>query len=142
MEKEKNERYVYCYEPYDGDSFIWDIKKDSKIEDLSECANVMNTLNEEAESWKDGTMVVKLGKLEEQLAEKEKEVQKWKNKKVKYIVDNIICDRNQTAIDELEQLKHDIWTNQHDDGWLYEKVDIYELTEMIDQKIKKLKGDK
>lgn len=52
MEKEKNERYVYCYEPYDGDSFIWDIKKDSKIEDLSECANVMNTLNEEAERWK------------------------------------------------------------------------------------------
>ena len=49
---------------------------------------------------------------------------------------------NQTAIEELEQLKHDIWTNQHDDGWLDEKVDIYELTEMIDQQIKKLKGEK
>ena len=116
MEKEKNKRYVYCYEQYDGDSFIWDTKEDSRIEDLSECANVMNTLNEE--------------------------VSKWKNKKVKYIVDNIICDRNQTAINELEQLKHDIWTNQHDDGWLDEKVDIYELTEMIDQQIKKLKGEK
>lgn len=50
-------------------------------------------------------------------------------------------DQNQTAIDKPEQLKHDIWTNQHDDGWLDKEVDIYELTEMIDQKIKALKGD-
>ena len=32
----------------------------------------------EVQSWKDGTMVVKLGKLEEQLAEKEKECAVWK----------------------------------------------------------------
>ena len=52
MEKEKNERYVYCYEPYDGDSFIWDSKQNLRIDNLSVCANVMNTLNEEAERWK------------------------------------------------------------------------------------------
>ena len=64
---------------------------------------------------------------------------KWTKKEIKEFCQQ---SQNQTAIDELEKLKHDIWTNQHDDGWLDEKVDIYELTEMIDQQIKELKGEK
>ena len=39
----------------------------------------------------------------------------------------------------LEELKYTIWINQHDDGYLDEQIDIYELTEWIDNKINKLK---
>ena len=37
----------------------------------------------EVQSWKDGTMVVKLGKLEQQLTEKDKEIEKLKSKEKK-----------------------------------------------------------
>ena len=45
-------------------------------EEISECDRLRLVLAEkdaEVQSWKDGTMVIKLGKLEEQLAEKDKE---------------------------------------------------------------------
>ena len=47
-------------------------------EEISECDRLRLVLAEkdaEVQSWKDGTMVIKLGKLEEQLAEKEKEIE-------------------------------------------------------------------
>lgn len=46
------------------------------------CKNYEKQLAEkdaEVQNWKDGTMVVKLGKLEQQLAEKEKEIEKLNN---------------------------------------------------------------
>lgn len=100
----------------------------------------------------------------EQLAEKEKE-----NKKLKEVVDcvdklkqfnvdmkdyalvnkdvadEIYCEhqtKTDFAIEQLEKLKHNIWTDQQDDGWLDESVDIYFLTETIDQQIKELKEGK
>ena len=58
----------------------------------------------EVQSWKDGTMVVKLGKLEHQLAEKEKE-----HKEAMYSALNDFLqlrkEQNQTAIAELEKVK-------------------------------------
>ena len=47
---------------------------------------------------------------------------------------------NSKAIEVLEQLRRDIWTDQQDDGWLNEKVDLYYLSETIDNKIKELGG--
>ena len=74
--------------------------------------------------------------LEAKLAEKEKEVAKWKNKKVKYIVDNIICDRNQTAIAELEKVKAFIIKNNEP------TKKMTAITRFINQQIKLLKGEK
>lgn len=48
--------------------------------------------------------------------------------------------QNSKAIEELEQLRRDIWADQQDDGWLDEKVDLYYLSETIDNKIKELGG--
>ena len=81
--------------------------------------------------------------LKQQLAEKEKEIEDYQ----KLITD--ICNKYRVgslkklpisfAVEQLERLKHDIWTDQHDDGWLDEKVDIYFLTETIDNQIKAIK---
>lgn len=50
-----------------------------------------------------------------------------------------ITKHNLKAVEVLEELKYTIWINQHDDGYLDEQIDIYELTEWIDNKINKLK---
>ena len=94
----------------------------------------------------------KIDQLKQQLAEKEKDVQKWKNKKVKYIVDNIICDRNQTAIAELEKVKElaETLLCQFCQSWEYQQrafrghrhIEYYDLIKGIDQQIKELKGEK
>lgn len=49
--------------------------------------------------------------------------------------------KTEFAIQQLEKLRHYIWTNQQDDGWLDESVDIYSLSETIDQIIKELEGE-
>lgn len=36
------ERYNYVFEQYDGDEFIFDLKEDEKIYDLSQCAHILN----------------------------------------------------------------------------------------------------
>lgn len=48
--------------------------------------------------------------------------------------------QNEEAILQLEGLKYDIWTDQQDDGWLNESVDLYYLTDAIEQRINKLRG--
>ena len=104
--------------------------------------------------------------LEQKLAEKDKEISNLKNivngvdtlkqydQDAKQIIlinpDNVYADGHRLvvknadqdkisfAVEQLEQLKHDIWTDQQDDGWLDEQVDIYFLTETIDNQIKRL----
>lgn len=39
---DKEERYNYVFEQYDGDSFIYDLKEDKRIDDLSQCAYILN----------------------------------------------------------------------------------------------------
>lgn len=87
-------------------------------------------------------------KLEQQLAEKEKEIAEYKRVcTIAHVedlqIENMLLkgkDQNKIkfAVEQLEQLKHDIWTDQQDDGWLDEQVDIYFLTETIENQIKKL----
>lgn len=48
--------------------------------------------------------------------------------------------QNQKAVEVLEKLKQDIWTDQSDDGYLDKQVDLYCLTEQIDQLISELGG--
>lgn len=48
---EKAERYNYVFDQYDGDSFIYDLKEDKRIEDLSECADILNKKEKEIERW-------------------------------------------------------------------------------------------
>lgn len=48
--------------------------------------------------------------------------------------------QNQRAVEALEKLKQDIWVDQYDDGYLDKQVDIYYLTEQIDQLIKEYGG--
>ena len=92
--------------------------------------------------------------LEKQLEEKEKEIESLTTdlqkalaliKEGREIVDlndkaleRTDQDKISFAVEQLEQLKHDIWTDQQDDGWLDEQVDIYFLTETIDNQIKRL----
>lgn len=89
--------------------------------------------------------------LEQQLAEKEKEVTKQmedfeKRCQEYYKGDEIKYD---FAIETLEKLRHDIWTNQSDDGYTDMQVDLYDLNDMIDvakmmllDEIEELKGEK
>lgn len=39
---DKEERYNYVFDQYDGDIFIYDLKDDSRIDDLNQCANILN----------------------------------------------------------------------------------------------------
>jgi hypothetical protein len=43
---EKEERYNYVFDQYDGDSFIYDLKEDKRIDDLSQCAYILNKYEE------------------------------------------------------------------------------------------------
>lgn len=68
--------------------------------------------------------------------------------KVKYIVDNIICDRNQTAIAELEKVKT-LFKEEFKDKWVEDcGIDYCEWSNydtainIIDQQITELEGGK
>ena len=39
---EKTERYNYVFDQYDGDIFIYDSQEDERIDDLSQCADILN----------------------------------------------------------------------------------------------------
>ena len=121
----------------------------------------------EVQSWKDGTMVVKLGKLEGQLAEKEKEVEKlntiievkdetikhYKNwlDELKFRERNInglieqLPNQNQTAIDELEKVKKEftseVW-DMYDTPDLLEQICEFRNAQIkyIDQQINNLRS--
>lgn len=48
---EQVERYNYVFEQYDGDSFIYDSKEGERIDDLSQCADILNKKEKEIERW-------------------------------------------------------------------------------------------
>lgn len=48
---EQVERYNYVFEQYDGDSFIYDSKEGERIDDLSQCAYILNKKEKEIERW-------------------------------------------------------------------------------------------
>jgi uncharacterized protein YoxC len=77
-----------------------------------------------------------LKELKQQLAEVQNSCDYYMNRANDLLIKN--QDKISFAVEQLEQLKHDIWTDQQDDGWLDEQVDIYFLTETIDNQIKKL----
>lgn len=97
------ERYNYVFEQYDGDEFIFDLKEDEKIYDLSQCAHILN-------------------KYEAKLAEKDEEIKQLKLdlgmfkstnefinrygiEKAREVLLQSEKTRNQTAIAELEKVK-------------------------------------
>ena len=51
-------------------------------------------------------------------------------------------DKIDFAIEQLEQLRHDIWTNQADDGYTDMQVDLYVLNDVIDVRIMQIKEGK
>lgn len=107
---------------------------------LSKCLSLEQQLAEkdaEVQSWKDGTMVVKLGKLEEQLAEKEKFLEKIMSGEYipAKIAEKSLKLSNQTAIAELEKVKAKV---RDVSGALA----LCEVEVQIDQQIKSLKGEK
>lgn len=60
---DKEERYVFVYNSYDVDEFVYDKKDRLRIDNLNKCCNVLN--------WKED----KIADLEAQLAESEKELE-------------------------------------------------------------------
>ena len=94
------ERYNYVFEQYDGDEFIFDLKEDEKIYDLSQCAHILNkyeTKLEESDEYRELLLKEKAGyldlisgyadkcnELKQQLAEKD-EIIDWQNE----IVDGV-----------------------------------------------------
>lgn len=48
---EKTERYNYVFDQYDGDIFIYDSQEDERIDDLSQCADILNKKEKEIERW-------------------------------------------------------------------------------------------
>lgn len=93
LEYKLSEKFKNCYWCEKSDELIRLQEKyeylegwhDAVLEESSEYESKIADLeaklaekNAEVQSWKDGTMVVKLGKLEEQLAEKSKEIEKLK----------------------------------------------------------------
>ena len=124
-------------------------------EEICECDRLRVALAEkdaEVQSWKDGTMVVKLGKLEKQLAEKEKEIEELKKGVYKVTLgttpsnqidftENFYVIQNQTAIAELEKVKEFC---QNSDGFNEhgQSIRVECVVDFIDCAIKDLKGEK
>jgi hypothetical protein len=91
----------------------------------------------------------KIADLEAKLAEKEEEIKQLNNRIlfsqsqapkeqilnilgsqcIQYNPDKAKIDY---AVEQLEQLRHDIWTNQQDDGYIDMSVDLYDLNDTID----------
>lgn len=122
-------------------------EKDKQLEKLKSENHALMSDNayQEADMFEFNSRIEQLQK---QLAEKEDALETHKRaiQRMNRNCDTTMC-RNKIsfAVEQLERLKHDIWTDQQDDGWLDEKVDIYFLTETIDNQIKRLThqhGDK
>ena len=114
------------------------IEKSNKVDKLKQ---QLAEKEAEVQSWKDGTMVVKLCKLEEQLAEKDK---KYKELHECYCI--ILKDfqdlmmkehsQNQTAIAELKQAKEYI----HKNIFIMDGDDVDDLENYFTTRIKSLEG--
>lgn len=85
-------------------------------------------------------LCLKISDLETKLAEKEKEALKWKNKKVKYLVDNLLGGEN-LAIQTVEEIREDFRQNSYCNDY-HEYIVNMEIFEYFNNKIKSLKGEK
>jgi len=121
----KEERYVYCFEQYDGDSYIYDFKTDDRIEYLDTCADILNEKEK------------KIQELEQQLAEKENEIGNLHYKTTMKNMDYYI----EGAIAELEKIREKIRASEFNYNG---SIDCYEsdINDIIDQRIKELRGKK
>lgn len=50
---EKEDRYIYVFEPYDGSRFVYDSKYGGQLETLSECADLLNSKDNEIQSLRE-----------------------------------------------------------------------------------------
>ena len=73
--------------------------------------------------------------LEREIKEIEQGEKIWQTK-------NFNQDKISFAVEQLEQLRHDIWTNQADDDYTDMQVDLYELNDIIDVRIMQIKEGK
>lgn len=129
---DKEERYNYVFNQDDGDTFIYDLKEDKRIDDLNKCANILN-------------------KYEAKLAEKEKEIEDAKDvsRRLIRICGHSNCYyKNQTAIAELEKVKEFILNERkllvfkYDDYNQGKNNGAYFIQKYIDQQIAELKGER
>lgn len=157
----KNDVRAYMkHNHYDGiiQPINIDLKKDRKIADLEaklaeserehellidqfeeETEKLRKQIKQESDARKRFVEAVK--ELKQQLAEKEKENELMAKtlRMTKYIEKEIDQDKISFAVEQLEQLRHDIWTNQQDDGYTDMQVDLYDLNDTIDVRIMQLK---
>ena len=138
---EKTERYNYVFDQYDGDSFIYDLEENKRIEDLSECADILNKKEKEIE------------RLTKSFANKNNEDLSTTINGVKFTTEQIIAlqqvgysaeyDQNQTAIAELEKLKRELEFTSNNNEWITARDDriLNGVCDCIDQQIAKLKGE-
>lgn len=117
-------------------------EKDKQLEKLKSenHALISDNAYQEADMFEFNSRIEQLQK---QLAEKEKQIKKLNNEAQKYFEDAYCNDfQNQDkisfAVEQLEQLRHDIWTNQQDDGYTDMQVDLYDLNDTIDVRIMQL----
>jgi predicted RNase H-like nuclease (RuvC/YqgF family) len=61
---------------------------------------------------------------------------------VENLEDKVNQDKIEFAVEQLEQLRHDIWINQADDGYTDMQVDLYDLNDTIDVIIMQIKEGK
>ena len=91
--------------------------------------------------------VSQIEELKQQLAEKEEEIEYLKGTTVSIenfenAISELDQDKISFAVEQIEQLRHDIWTNQTDDGYTDMQVDLYDLNDTIDVRIMQLKEGK
>lgn len=121
------ERYNYVFDQYDGDSFIYDLKEDKRIEDLSECADILN----------------KQRKIIKELMEKNANTQtnaislSRQNGKSRLSNQYFIRLSNERAIKELNDIKK-VFTAPHLTGKGQKTFSVNRLEKMINAKIGEL----
>ena len=165
---DKEERYNYVFNLDDGDSFIYDLEENGRIDDLSKCARLLNKQNQQiadlekelAESEKDLEIVCVEGKdtireyaeitnrqqeeifkLKHQLQEEKNRNKKLNHEAQKYYED-AYCNgiQNQTAIAELEKAKENMNNLYREYKPIY--FDLSLIRNTIDRQIAELKGEK
>lgn len=128
--------------------------KNKLVNEIQQLKQQLAEKDAEVQSWKDGTMVVKLGKLEEQLAKKDKEIEelRFRERNINGLIEQL-PNQNQTAIAELEKAKEFVTKKNQHKLELREQGNLTEygegsvlmceiLLDKLDQQIKSLKGEK
>jgi hypothetical protein len=148
---EKTERYNYVFDQYDGDSFIYDSKEGERIDDLSQCAHILNKYEAKLavaddcadRYWK------QLGILEK---EETKRMEDFEKRCQEYY--NSDEYKRDFAIAELEEVRSKIArldVSPDESNRLIPALDNYtngfhksrfKIVNILDQQIKSLKGEK